>query len=132
MMVYMDNNTSSLDGCYKIALRINTRIRAREAEKAGKLITSMNLTNRHMATPVADSNAMDIDATWMQSTVTKTIGKWNKHMAGKCNRCESKDHKAKDGNHDRNVCDWCLKAGHRSLACMGRFVSNAHVTCPAQ
>lgn len=132
MMVYMDDDIFSLNGCYKVALRINTRIWAREAEKAGKLVTSMNLTNRHTATPAADSNAMDIDATRMQSTVTKTIGEWNKHMVGKCNRCGLKDHKAKDGNHNRDVCNWCLKAGHRSSACMGRFFGNARVTHPAQ
>lgn len=81
------------------------RIWAKEAKKAGKAIISMNTTNGHMANPAADSNAMDIDATRMQSTVTKTIGKWNKHMASKYNRCGSKHHKAKDGNHDCDVCD---------------------------
>lgn len=42
--------------------------------------------------------------------------------SGQINRCASRDHVAKDGKHERDVCDWCIKNGHLSNACMRKFM----------
>lgn len=107
-----------------MALRIDTRIRQRQAEAAGKPVTTME-TSTSTGHATSDPNAMDIDAAkTTPANGKKNIGDWNKSIAGKCSKCGSTDHKAKDGNHERDICNWCLKVGHRSTACMSKFFGN--------
>lgn len=81
-----------------------------------------------------DPDAMDIDAARLILAKAngangagpngKTIQDWKKAMTNRCNRCASRDHVAKDGKHERDVCDWCIKDGHRSTACMRKFMGH--------
>ena len=43
-------------------------------------------------------------------------------MKGRCFGCGSKEHNKKDGNHKRDVCHHCGKAGHRSTVCLSKYL----------
>ncbi|EJF61810.1 hypothetical protein DICSQDRAFT_136328 [Dichomitus squalens LYAD-421 SS1] len=60
-------------------------------------------------------NAMDIDA-------TRTREEFNRLMRGKCYGCGSTAHVKKDGGHDRDICNYCRRVGHRETVCMDKFL----------
>ena len=49
-------------------------------------------------------------------------------MQGKCYGCGSTNHVKKDGGHDREICNYCRRVGHRELVCMDKFLKKT----PAQ
>ncbi len=108
---------ATFDELRQASQSIDTRVRQRDTEKKGKSWTP----TMHSQTPARDPNAMEVDAT-KQGSGKKTHGDFQKFMTGKCYGCGSKDHTKKDGNHERDVCNHCQKAGHRSTVCFFKFV----------
>ena len=43
-------------------------------------------------------------------------------MKGKCFGCRDAGHSKKDGGHDRKICHWCGKTGHRANVCFDKFM----------
>ena len=94
----------------------------RDAEKRGH--TSQNTSTNSAQ---KDPNAMDID-TSHQNQQSSTGGTnlnrqtYLKWMTGKCFGCGSKDHTKKDGNHEKDMCNYCGKTGHRGPICFSKYV----------
>ena len=75
--------------------------------------------------------AMEIDAS-QSSPPGCTREDFQKHMAGRCYGCGSKDHQKKDGGHDRSLCDWCGRTGHLSGVCQDWFMGKPKGQAQAQ
>jgi hypothetical protein len=58
---------------------------------------------------------MDVDA-------TRGMQEYFCFMRGKCFGCGSKDHTKKDGHHERDLCPYCKRVGHKETVCQDRFV----------
>jgi hypothetical protein len=58
---------------------------------------------------------MDVDA-------TRTREEYLRQMRGRCFGCGSTTHTKKDGNHEREICGYCGRVGHRVVACMDKFL----------
>jgi hypothetical protein len=58
---------------------------------------------------------MDVDA-------THTRDEFLRRMHGKCFGCGSAVHARKDGNHERDQCNYCKRVGHREVVCMEKFM----------
>jgi ribosome-binding protein aMBF1 (putative translation factor) len=65
--------------------------------------------------PVADPTAMDVDATRMRDEFLR-------RMKGKCFGCGSTAHSKREGNHERDLCAYCKRVGHRDAVCMEKFL----------
>ena len=52
----------------------------------------------------------------------KTHKSYLASMKGRCFGCGLKEHNKKDGNHKRDVCHHCGKAGHRSTVCLSKYM----------
>lgn len=129
-LVHTARPIASLDDLIKVAADIDVRIRQRRAEKArehGRTtafpIPKVSVTPHAtpFTPPARDPNAMEIDA-------TRTRDEFNRLMRGKCYGCGSTAHVKKDGGHDREICNYCRRAGHREVVCMDKFLKKT----PAQ
>jgi len=103
------------------ARSIDQRLRQRDAEKKGG---SYNPTT---SGKTQESDAMQVDASRQQqggsnTKSTKSRADFQNFMKGKCYGCGKTDHAKKDGNHERDVCDYCQKTGHRSNVCMIKYM----------
>lgn len=126
VMINLTYNKEVLDEVYRAAQIAGERIRDRNQEKSGK--------GRHSTTSsIPAPDAMDIDATRVTKAPTpvkgagpngKTYDDFKRAMVNKCSKCGSSDHIAKNGNHERDVCYHCKKVGHRSTACMRKFMGH--------
>ena len=58
---------------------------------------------------------MDIDGTHSREAFIKS-------MAGKCFGCSSTPHNKCNGNHERDICAWCGRTGHREAVCQSKFM----------
>ena len=58
----------------------------------------------------------------MEVDATRTREEFNRLMRGKCYGCGSDAHVKKDGGHDREICNYCRRVGHRELVCMDKFL----------
>ena len=104
-----------------IDLRIRQRCAERDRERgkstgataAAKAPLTMHTTS--FAAPPRDPNAMEVDA-------TRTREEFNRLMRGKCYGCGSSAHVKKDGGHDREVCNYCRRVGHREVVCMDKYL----------
>lgn len=124
VMINLTYNKESLDDVYRAAQTAGEHIRERDQEKSGK--------SRHStASSIPAPDAMDIDATRVTKVQApakntgsngKTYDDFKRAMVNKCNKCGSSEHVAKNGNHERDVCYHCKKVGHRSTACMRKFM----------
>lgn len=124
-----ERSTKSLDELITVATDFDTRLRQRRAEKAresGKstgttysVPRSTPVSATPFAAPAKDPNAMDINATKGNG---KTRQDFLKAMTGWCFSCGSKDHSKKDGNHKRDICDWCGGMGHKGNICQRKFM----------
>ena len=68
---------------------------------------------------------MEVDASCQGNQNTnekKTHKSYLATMKGRCFGCGSKEHNKKDGNHERDVCHHCGKAGHRSTVCLSKYL----------
>lgn len=123
-LVHTARPIASLDELIKVASDIDVRVRQRRAEKArqqGRTITfptpksTVAPHTTPFTPPARDPNAMEIDA-------TRTRDEFNRLMRGKCYGCGSTEHVKKDGKHDREICNYCRRAGHREVVCMDKFL----------
>ncbi|KAK7016752.1 hypothetical protein VNI00_018829 [Paramarasmius palmivorus] len=71
--------------------------------------------------PTRDPNAMDIDA-------NRTRADWLRLMNGKCFGCGSTEHRQRDGGHEREICNWCRRNGHREAVCFNRWLGRPRGT----
>lgn len=126
VMINLTYNKESLDDVYRVAQTAGEHIRERDQEKSGK--------SRHSTvSSILAPDAMDIDATRVTKVQApnpakgagpngKTYDDFKRAMTNKCSKCGSSEHVAKNGNHEPDVCYHCKKVGHRSTACMCKFM----------
>lgn len=120
-LVHTARPIGTLDELLTVATELDVRIRQRRAEKAreqGKSVPSPRLPpTTTSAAPFAakDPNAMDIDGTHSREAFIKS-------MTGKCFGCGSTAHSKRDGNHERDICAWCGRTGHREVVCQSKFM----------
>ena len=125
-LVHTARPIGTLDQLIAVASDIDVRVRQRRAERdrekkrsgAATGTTTMqppSVSNPPFATPSADPNAMELDATC-------TREEFLRRMRGRCFGCGSTVHARKDGNHDRDLCGYCKRAGHREVVCMDKFM----------
>ena len=127
-LVHTARPIASLNELITVASDIDVRVRQRRAErdreKRRSGITTSTTTlptpppTTPFTAPLTDPNAMDIDA-------TRTREEFMRRMRGKCFGCRSTVHAKKDGNHDREVCTYCKRVGHREAVCMDRFLGRS-------
>lgn len=120
-LVHTARPIGTLDELLTVATDLDVRLRQRRAEKAreqGKSVPSPRLpTTTTTAAPfiAKDPNAMDIDGTHSREAFIKS-------MTGKCFGCGSTAHNKRDGNHERDICAWCGRTGHREVVCQSKFM----------
>ena len=123
-LVHTARATGTLEELVTVTADIDIRVRQRRAEKARQpgrtpVTTSTRVPAAAHITPFApaarDPNAMEVDA-------TRTREEFNRLMRGKCYGCGSDAHVKKDGGHDREICNYCRRVGHRELVCMDKFL----------
>jgi len=115
LLAITDKPQATYDELKKSAQTIDQRLRQRKNEKGGRSSSSNNTSS-------SDPNAMQVDATRQQGNrgkeeFFKTRAEYQNWMKGKCYGCGDKGHTKKDGNHERDVCNWCQKVGHRGPVC---------------
>ncbi len=110
----------TLDELRTAARSIDQRLRQRDAEKKGGSYNPTTSGKTH------ESDAMQVDASRQQqgrsNKNTKSRADFQNFMKGKCYGCGKTDHAKKDGNHERDVCNYCQKTGHRSNVCMIKYM----------
>lgn len=119
-LVHTARPIGTLDELIAVATDLDVRIRQRKAEKAreqGKFAPTPKYTTTTPATPFVtkDPNAMDIDASHTRESFLKS-------MTGKCFGCGSTAHSKRDGNHERDLCAWCGRTGHRETVCRAKYM----------
>ncbi|EJF60226.1 hypothetical protein DICSQDRAFT_63244 [Dichomitus squalens LYAD-421 SS1] len=133
-LVHTARPIASLDDLITVSLDIDVWVRQRRAERdrqRGRTTTPTTATKPAVllhatpfTPPTRDPNAMDIDA-------THTREEFNRLMRGKCYGCGSTAHVKKDGGHDRDVCNYCRRVGHRETVCMDKFLKKPRSQRPA-
>ena len=68
--------------------------------------------------PADEPVAMDVDA-------TRTREEFTRWMRGKCFGCGSTEHTKREGHNERDLCDYCHKAGHREVVCFEKFTKRS-------
>ena len=118
-MAITDRPISTFEELRKVALVLDQRIRQREAEKKGQ-----TFSNTSQGTSSRNPDTMEVDASCQgnNSNKKKTHKSYLANMKGRCFGCGSKEHNKKDGNHERDVCHHCGKAGHRSMVCLSKYL----------
>ena len=72
------------------------------------------------ARPERDPMAMDVDAT--RTASGRTREDFTRAMIGRCYGCGSSNHQKRDGGHEREVCAFCRRQGHKEAVCQDRFL----------
>ena len=119
-MAITDRSIATFEELRKVALVLDQRIRQREAKKKGQTFSNMS-----QGTSSQNPDAMEVDASCQGTQNTnekKTHKSYLASMKGRCFVCRSKEHNKKDGNHERDVCHHCGKAGHRSMVCFSKYM----------
>ena len=124
-LVLTNSPTTTLDQLITVATKIDVRLRQRQAEKdrmrRRPVVTTATVTAPSFrpgvpfVPPSADPAAMDVDA-------THTRDEFMRRMKGKCLGCGSTAHAKKDGAHERDLCVYCKRVGHRDVVCMDKFM----------
>jgi hypothetical protein len=115
--------TDTFDLLKKHAIKLNVRLRERQAEKAceeGKPNPHSSSSGNHSTHRTKDPDAMDIDTA---KTGKPNMGDWMIKWKGCCKKCGSNSHKATDVNHSRELCKYCGVSGHTELVCVSKFLS---------
>ena len=82
-------------------------------------------SNTSQGTSSRNPDMMEVDALCQgnqNSNEKKTHKSYLATMKGRCFGCGLKEHNKKDGNHERDVCHHCAKAGHRSTVCLSKYL----------
>jgi hypothetical protein len=124
-LVHTARPIDSLEQLITAASSIDIRVRQRQAERererkrsgfaTGTVTVRAPLTSSPFVPPAAGPVAMDVDA-------TRTRDEFMRRMHGKCFGCGSTMHTKSEGNHDRDLCGYCKRTGHREVVCMEKFV----------
>ncbi|EJF59605.1 hypothetical protein DICSQDRAFT_64916 [Dichomitus squalens LYAD-421 SS1] len=124
-LVHTARPIASLEDLITVSSDIDVRVRQRRAERdrqRGRTTTTTTtvkptapLHTTPFVPPSRDPNTMDINA-------TRTREEFNRLMRGKCYGCGSTAHVKKDGGHDRDICGYCRRIGHRETVCMDKFL----------
>ena len=124
-LVHTARPINTLDELITVASDLDIRVRQRRAERerekrrsgmsTGTTTTQTPLLNAPFATPSKDPNSMEVDA-------THTRDEFIRRMRGKYFGCGSTVHAKKDGSHDRDLCNYCRRVGHREIVCMDKFM----------
>ena len=131
-LVHTARPIDTLDQLILVASDLDVRLRQRQAERererrrfggsagggSGNAATSAPFPNTPFVAPIVEPNAMEIDA-------TRTREEFVRRMRGKCFGCGSVAHAKKDGNHEREICAYCRRVGHREVVCMDKFMGKA-------
>ena len=119
-MAITDRPIATFEELRKVTLVLDQHIHQREAEKKGQ-----TFSNTSQGTLSRNPDAMEVDASRQGNHNTKekkTHKSYLANMKGRCFSCGSKEHNKKDGNHERDVCHHCGKAGHRSTVCLSKYL----------
>ena len=117
-MAITDRPIATFEELRKVALVLDQHICQREAEKKGQTFSNMS-----QRTSSRNPDAMEVDASRQGNTNEKKTHKsYLATMKGRCFGCRLKEHDKKDGNHERDVCHHCGKAGHRSTVCLSKYL----------
>jgi Retrotransposon gag protein len=124
-LVHTARPIGTLDELVMVASDLDIRLRQRRAERdrerrrsgvaTGTTATQTPLPSNPFISPVTELTAMDVDA-------THTRDEFLRRMRGKCFGCGSAVHARKDGNHERDQCNYCKHVGHREVVCMEKFM----------
>jgi hypothetical protein len=124
-LVHTARPIDTLDELVTVASDLDIRLCQRRAERdrerkrsgvtTGTTATQTSLPSNPFLSPVTESTAMDVDA-------THTCEEFLRRMRGKCFGCGSSVHAKKDGSHDRDLCAYCKRVGHREIVCMDKFL----------
>lgn len=128
-LVHTEKPIATLAQLEAVAVQVDNRIRHRKAERAREqgrtLPKSFNpgYTSAPVTpfTPAKDPNAMEIDAT-RTGPNGRTTADFLKAMNGRCFGCGSASHQKKDGKHERDVCGYCRRVGHRESVCQNKWM----------
>lgn len=120
-LVHTTRPIGTLNEFLTVATELDVRIcqhRAEKARKQGKSVPSPQfLPTATSAAPFVakDPNTMDIDGTHSREAFIKS-------MTGECFGCGSTAHSKRDSNHERELCAWCERTGHREVVCQSKFM----------
>lgn len=124
-LVHTARPIGTLDELITVSSDLDIRIRQRRAERdrerkrsgvtTGITATPASAPNTLFVAPASEPAAMDVDA-------THTREEFMRRMRGKCFGCGSSVHAKKDGSHDRDLCAYCKRVGHREVVCMDKFL----------
>jgi Retrotransposon gag protein len=125
-LVHTARPVDTLDRLISVTTDLDVRIRQRQAEKEREkkrtwfakrtAVTQPLVSNTPFVSPSStEPAAMDVDA-------TRTRDEFLRRMKGRCLGCGSATHFKKDGSHDRDLCTYCKRAGHREVVCMDKFM----------
>ena len=124
-LVHTARAIGTLDELINVASDIDTRVRQRRAERerekrrsvlnTGTTTVPQSQANNPLLAPVVDPVVMDVDA-------TRTREEFLRRMRGKCFGCGSTTHTKRDGHHERDICKFCLRVGHREPVCIDKFL----------
>jgi hypothetical protein len=123
-LVHTARPNDTLDSLILVATDLDVRIRQRQSEKereekrygAGKgAVMPTPTRSTPFVPPAADPTAMEVDA-------THTREEFIRRMKGKCFGCGSVAHNKRDGNHEREICTYCRRVGHRDVVCFDKFI----------
>lgn len=134
-LVHTEKPIATLADLEKVAVQVDYRIRQRKAEKAREQGRSTTAPKVHAPVPsmphispfvAKDPNAMDIDATRLdrKGPNGRTVQEFLTAMNGKCFGCGSTAHTKVNGNHDRDLCGWCRRIGHREGVCQSKWMGH--------
>lgn len=126
-LVHTERPIKKLDDLITVATAMDIRLRARASEKAREQGRTPVPTPKFtpappVATPFKDPNAMDIDAT--RGPNGKSKFDFLSAMKGRCFGCGSSQHNKRDGGHERDLCSWCLRTGHKDSVCQDRYLGH--------
>ena len=119
-MAIMDRPIATFEELRKVALVLDQHICQREAKKKGQ-----TFSNTSQGTSSRNPDTMEVDASCQGNqnpNEKKTHRSYLANMKGRCFGCRLKEHNKKDGNHERDVCHHCGKAGHRSTVCLSKYL----------
>lgn len=135
VMLGITHDKQVLDSVSKAALEAGERLRQRDGEKqysGSTLDKGKSSAGEPMeidASRMTGNNGSPYNRSNQAGPNGKTFDDWKRALVNKCNRCASTAHIAKDGHHEKDVCNWCGKVGHRSTACQRKFMG--HPATPA-
>jgi Retrotransposon gag protein len=127
-LVHTARPIATLDELITVASDIDIRVRQRRSERdrerkrfgaaAGLTVVPTPSTATPFAPPPRDTNAMNVDAMRIRDDFLRK-------MKGKCFGCGSAVHTKKDGNHERDLCGYCKRVGHREVVCFDKFAGRS-------